>query len=354
VTRRYIVTGGAGFIGSNFIRMLLREVPDARVINLDLLTYAGNLANLKDVAEDPRYEFIRGDVCDHGLLNSLCSEPTAALIHFAAESHVDRSIAGPDPFLRTNVQGTQSVLEAVRIGRVDRALVVSTDEVYGSIPPGEWATEAYLLQPSSPYSASKACGDLFTLAYFATYELPVIVTRCGNNYGPYQFPEKLIPLMITHAMQERDLPLYGDGLNVRDWIHVEDHCRALLTVLEQGTAGEVYNISAGVGLTNREVVEAMLRELGKDSNRIRYVTDRPGHDRRYALDAAKLRLHTHWAPEYDFAAGLAATVQWYIDHEEWWRAVLSGEHQKFYDAWYGPRLAVPARSARKAEPRVGR
>ena len=348
MTRRYIVTGGAGFIGSNFIRMVLRDVPDVRVVNLDLLTYAGNLANVKDVAEDPRYEFVRGDVCDQALLNSLCSEPTAALIHFAAESHVDRSIAGPDPFLRTNVQGTQCVLEAIRIGRVDRAMMVSTDEVYGSIPPGERATEEYLVRPSSPYSASKACGDLFALAYFGTYELPVIVTRCGNNYGPYQFPEKLIPLMITHAVQGHDLPLYGDGLNVRDWIHVEDHCRALLTLLERGTVGEIYNISAGVGFTNREVVDAILQHSGKDVDSIRYVADRPGHDRRYALDASKLRMHTGWAPEHDFAAGLAATVRWYIEHEEWWRAILSGDHQKFYDAWYGPRFAAPSRSVRKA------
>src|SRR5213594_2860450 len=250
--------------------MLLREVPDARVVNLDLLTYAGNLANVKDVAEDPRYEFVRGDICDQGLLTSLCSEPTAALIHFAAESHVDRSIVGPDPFLRTNVQGTQCVLEAARIGRVDRVLVVSTDEVYGSIPPGQRATEDFPVLPSSPYSASKAAGDLFALAYFGTYELPVVVTRCGNNYGPYQFPEKLIPLMITNAMQGRDLPLYGDGLNVRDWIHVEDHCRALLTLLDRGSPGEVYNISAGSELTNREIVEAIMEELGKGAARIRY------------------------------------------------------------------------------------
>ena len=213
MSQRYVITGGAGFIGSTFIQLLLRENPDARVVNLDLLTYAGNLSNLKDVAGDSRYKFVRGDVCDQTLLNSLCAEPTI-LVHFAAESHVDRSINGPDPFLRTNVQGTQCVLEAARIGRVNRVLIVSTDEVYGSIPPGERATEDYPVHPSSPYSASKACGDLFALAYYGTYELPVIVTRCGNNYGPHQFPEKLIPLMITQALQGRDLPLYGDGLNI--------------------------------------------------------------------------------------------------------------------------------------------
>ena len=348
MTKRYVVTGGAGFIGSNFVRMLLREVPDARVVNLDLLTYAGNLANLRDIADDPRYEFVRGDVCDEALMMSICAESTAALVHFAAESHVDRSIAGPDPFLRTNVQGTQCVLEAARIGRVERVIVVSTDEVYGSIPPGECATEDYPVHPSSPYSASKACGDLFALAYFGTYELPVIVTRCGNNYGPYQFPEKMIPLMITHAIEGRDLPLYGDGLNLRDWIHVEDHCRALLAVLERGSPGEVYNISAGVRWNNREVVEAILRELGKECSSIRYVADRPGHDRRYALDATKVSMHTGWAPQQDFGLALAATVRWYVDNRDWWVAVRAGDHQKFYDAWYGARLAVPSRSVRKA------
>ncbi len=348
MTRRYVVTGGAGFIGSHFIRLLLDEHPEAKVVNLDLLTYAGNLANLQDVAEHPNYEFVRGDVCDDSLLTSLCAEPTAALIHFAAESHVDRSIVGPDPFLRTNVQGTQCVLEAARVGRVDRVLVVSTDEVYGSIPPLQRATEDYPVKPSSPYSASKACGDLFALAYFGTYELPVIVTRCGNNYGPYQFPEKLIPVIITHALKGRDLPLYGDGLNVRDWIHVEDHCRALLAVLKEGTPGEVYNISAGVELTNRKIVEAILTELGKDLGSIRYVTDRPGHDRRYALDAAKLRRHTGWAPAVEFASGLRAVVRWYVDHEEWWRAILAGEHRKFYEAWYGSRFSLGARPMRKS------
>lgn len=345
---RYIVTGGAGFIGSNFIRLLLRERPSCNVVNLDLLTYAGNLANLKDIAGDPRYELIRGDVCDRDLLNSLCGEPTAALIHFAAESHVDRSIAGPDPFLRTNVQGTQCVLEAARVGRVDRVVIVSTDEVYGSIPPGQQATEDFPVRPSSPYSASKAAGDLLAVAYFGTFEVPVLVTRSGNNFGPYQFPEKLIPLMITHAIQGRDLPLYGDGLNVRNWIHVEDHCRALLTLLEKGSVGEVYNISAGVELTNREVVDLILAELAADSSRIRYVADRPGHDRRYALDATKLRVHTGWSPRHDFRPALAATVTWYVENKEWWSAILGGEHRKFYDAWYGQRLTSVGRPIRPA------
>ena len=339
---RYVVTGGAGFIGSNFIRLLLKERPDSRVVNLDLLTYAGNLANLKDVAGDARYEFVRGDVCDRDLVNALCCEPTAGLIHFAAESHVDRSIVGPDPFLRTNVQGTQCVLEAARIGRVERVLIVSTDEVYGSIPPDRRAGEDFPVQPSSPYSASKASGDLFALAYFGTFELPVIVTRCGNNFGPFQFPEKFIPLMITNALEGRDLPLYGDGLNVRDWIHVEDHCRALLTVLEQGTAGEVYNISAGVAKTNRDLLDQILELLGVDSSRIRYVADRPGHDRRYALDATKIARHTDWRPRCEFRTALNATVRWYVNNREWWTMVLTGEHQKFYDAWYTQQRLTPA------------
>ncbi len=345
---RYIVTGGAGFIGSNFIRLLLKERPRCKVVNVDLLTYAGNLANLKDVAADGRYELIRGDVCDRDLMNSLCAEPTAAVIHFAAESHVDRSIVGPDPFLRTNVQGTQSVLEAARIGRVERVVVVSTDEVYGSIPPGHRATEDYPVRPSSPYSASKAAGDLFALAYFGTFELPVIVTRCGNNFGPCQFPEKLIPLMVTHAIQGRDLPLYGDGLNVRDWIHVEDHCRALLTVLDEGASGEVYNVSAGLELANRAVVDAILAELDGDASRIRYVADRPGHDRRYAMNANKLMLHTSWRPQHDFRTALGATVRWYLDNREWWSAILTGEYRTFYDAWYSQRLSAVERTIRPA------
>jgi dTDP-glucose 4,6-dehydratase len=345
---RYVITGGAGFIGSNFIRALLRTQAKCKVINLDLLTYAGNLANLTDVASDSRYEFVRGDVCDKALLDSLCAEPTAALVHFAAESHVDRSIAGPDPFLRTNVQGTQSILEAARVGRVERLIIVSTDEVYGSIPPGMLATEDWPPRPSSPYSASKAAGDLFALAYFGTYELPVIVTRCGNNYGPYQFPEKLIPLMITHATRGLELPLYGDGLNVRDWIHVEDHCNALLRVLERGVAGEVYNISARAELTNRDVLEAILQEMDVDPTAIRYVADRPGHDRRYAMNADKLQQHTGWTPSWDFARGLPATVQWYQEHREWWEAVITGQHQSFYDQWYGERLALAPRHSRPA------
>ncbi len=347
-SERYVVTGGAGFIGSNFIRMLLRARPRCKVVNVDLLTYAGNLANLSDVAGDPRYEFVRGDVRDRPLLDSLCAEPTTALVHFAAESHVDRSIAGPDPFLGTNVQGTQAVLEATRVGRVDRVLIVSTDEVYGSIPPGLRASEDWSPRPSSPYSASKAAGDLFALAYFGTYELPVIVTRCGNNYGPYQFPEKLIPLMITHALRGLELPLYGDGLNVRDWIHVEDHCTALLHVLERGTLGEVYNISAGVELTNREVLDMILRQMNMDGTTIRYVADRPGHDRRYALNADKLQSHTGWTVAWDFGRGLETTVQWYREQREWWQTVITGDHKSFYDRWYGERLSLAPRQPRPA------
>lgn len=336
---RYLVTGGAGFIGSNFIRLLLRENEKVEVVNYDLLTYAGNLANLRDVADDRRYRLVRGDVRDRELLQETCSAGFDAVVHFAAESHVDRSISGPDPFVQTNVCGTQTVLEAARCTPVGRVLIVSTDEVYGSIPPQEYASEAWPLRPSSPYSASKAAADLFALAYFGTYELPVIITRCGNNYGGYQFPEKLIPLMITHALRDLELPLYGDGLNVRDWIFVEDHCRALLAVLERGTPGEVYNISGGVELTNREIIDTILSCLDMDDSRVRYVADRPGHDRRYAMEATKITRETGWMPSHSFEGAMKETIEWYVGHTEWWEAVLSGEHQRFYDQWYGERLA---------------
>lgn len=340
---RYLVTGGAGFIGSNFIRYLLEKRPAIEVVNYDLLTYAGNLANLSDLEDDARYRFVRGDVCDRTLLQEICSGGFDAVVHFAAESHVDRSISGPDPFVRTNVQGTHTVLEVARCTPVGRLVVVSTDEVYGSIPPGQYASEQWPVTPSSPYSASKAAADLFTLAYFGTYELPVIITRCGNNYGPYQFPEKLIPLMITNAIWSLDLPLYGDGLNVRDWIYVEDHCAALVAVLEQGRPGEIYNISAGNELPNREIVDRILRELGMDDSAVRYVADRPGHDRRYAMDAQKLARHTGWAPTWTFERGLKQTVSWYLERRDWWEKILSGEYQHFYDAWYGERLSTSPR-----------
>ena len=343
---RYLVTGGAGFIGSNFIRALLSARPDAQVVNLDLLTYAGNLSNLEDVSEDKRYRLVRGDVCDRGLLDELCADGFDALVHFAAESHVDRSISGPDPFLRTNVQGTQTVLEAARCNPVGRVLVVSTDEVYGSVPPGQHASEDWPAKPSSPYSASKAAGDLFALAYFGTYELPVIVTRCGNNYGPFQFPEKLIPLMITNAVRGLELPLYGDGLNLRNWIHVEDHCAAIVALLERGHLGEIYNVSGGTEVTNREVLSIILRALGKDESSIRYVADRPGHDRRYAIDASKVTRHTEWVPRWSFERGLHATVSWYLEHQGWWQSVLTGEYQSFYDRLYGERLLRAVRTPR--------
>ena len=333
-----LVTGGAGFIGSNFIRYVLEQRTDVSVINVDLLTYAGNLANLQDLAENPRYRFIRGDVCDRAMLTELCQDGIDAIVHFAAESHVDRSINGPDPFVQTNVVGTHTVLEVARVSAVGRTLVVSTDEVYGSIPPDEYAAEDWPTKPSSPYSASKAAADLFALAYFGTYELPVIITRCGNNYGPYQFPEKLIPLMITHGMRSLDLPLYGDGLNTRDWIHVLDHCEALLAVLEKGTAGEIYNVSGGVELTNREVVDAILKELDLDESLVRYVADRPGHDRRYAMRASKLEREVGWKPVRGFEQGLKETVAWYVENREWWEVVQAGDHQRFYDEWYGEGL----------------
>ena len=328
---KLLVTGGAGFIGSNFIRHVLEQRSDASVLNVDLLTYAGNLANLKDLADNPRYRFVRGDVCDRKLLLELCQEGIDAIVHFAAESHVDRSITGPDPFVQTNVVGTHTVLDVARVSSVGRTLVVSTDEVYGSIPPTEFAAEDRRLTPSSAYSASKAAADLFALAYFGTYELPVIITRCGNNYGPYQFPEKLVPLMITHGMRGLDLPVYGDGLNTRNWIHVLDHCEALLAVLEKGTPGEIYNVSGGVELTTREVVDAILAALDLDQSLVRYVADRPGHDRRYAMHASKLEREIGWKPVWGFDEGLKETVAWYEEHRQWWESVQAGDHQRFYE-----------------------
>ena len=333
-----LVTGGCGFIGSNLVRMVLAERPGWRVVNLDKLTYAGNPENLADRAANPRYRFVHGDVADGPLVAELLrAERIEAVLHLAAESHVDRSILSAAVFIETNVRGTQVLLEAARETGVGRFVHVSTDEVYGSLGPEGLFTEETPLDPSSPYSASKAGSDLLALAYARTFRVPVVVTRCSNNYGPYQFPEKLIPLMIANALRDQPLPVYGDGLNVRDWIHVEDHCRGLLAALERGRAGEVYNFGAASERRNLDIVRQVLERLGKPESLIRFVADRPGHDRRYAIDAAKARRELSWAPARRFEEALAETVRWYVEHRSWWERILSGAYRAYYDRQYGGR-----------------
>ena len=333
-----LVTGGSGFIGSNLVRLLLAERPGWRVVNLDKLTYAGNAENLADVEGHGAYRFVRGDIANGELVAEILrSERIEAVMHLAAESHVDRSILSPAVFIETNVRGTQVLLEAARELGVKRFLHVSTDEVYGSLGPTGLFTEETPLAPSSPYSASKAGSDLLALAYAHTFGEHVVVTRCSNNYGPYQFPEKLIPLMIANALEDRPLPVYGDGQNVRDWIHVEDHCRGLLAALEQGRAGQAYNFGASSERRNLEIVKAVLRLLGKPESLIRYVKDRLGHDRRYAIDASKAGRELGWAPRHRFEEALAATVAWYREHRGWWERVRSGEYRSYYQRQYGGR-----------------
>jgi len=331
---RLLITGGAGFIGSNFVRYILREHPDWQVVNLDRLTYAGNLENLKDVKNESRYRFILGDIADRELIDKLFSQGFDVVVNFAAESHVDRSILDASPFMRTNVQGPQVLLEGARQHRVKLFLQVSTDEVYGSLgAEGKFNEESPLL-PSSPYSASKAAADLLCRAYQRTYGLPVIITRCSNNYGPYQFPEKLIPLTITNALEEKPIPIYGDGLNVRDWIHVEDHCCALDLVIQRGKQGETYNIGADNERTNLEMVRRILDIVEKPPSLITFVSDRPGHDRRYALETTKIRRELGWEPRHSFEEALKRTVEWYIENEPWWRRVKSGEYLEYYKKVY--------------------
>jgi dTDP-glucose 4,6-dehydratase len=330
---RILVTGGAGFIGSNFIRFLLREQPECQVTNLDKLTYAGNLENLADCSESPRYRFVKGDVCDAGLVRGLLKEADA-VVHFAAESHVDRSIAETAPVFETNVRGTFTLLEAAREARLERFVHISTDEVYGPIPEGHWADERAPLLPSSPYSAAKAASDMFALAYARTYGLPVVITRAANNYGPCQFPEKFIPLIVSNALEDQPLPLYGDGRQVRDWLYVEDHCRALALLLRGGEPGGIYNIASGTERANIEVAKTVLRLLGKPESLITFVTDRPAHDRRYALDCAKLRQRFGWKPQVAFEEGLARTVEWYRANPEWVSHVRGGSYREYYDRHY--------------------
>ena len=335
--RHILVTGGAGFIGSNFVRHALARDPELRVTVLDKLTYAGNLANLADVVADPRYAFVRGDIGDPAIVDQLAAEADA-IVNFAAESHVDRSIDAPDAFIQTDVHGTFILLEAARRHGHARYLQISTDEVYGNVPSGS-SVEDDPLRPRSPYSASKAAGDLLVLAYHATYGLPVVVTRASNNFGPYQYPEKIIPLFVTNAIDDEPLPLYGDGQQVRDWLFVTDHCEAISVVLERGDPGEIYNVGGGNELTNQALTQAILELLGKPASLIRRVEDRPGHDRRYSVDSGKLHA-LGWAPRRSFEADLATTVDWYRQREDWWRPLKSGEYLDYYRRQYGERLAT--------------
>jgi dTDP-glucose 4,6-dehydratase len=335
---KLLVTGGAGFIGSCFVRMALNEDRAARVVVYDKLTYAGNLDNLAPVENKPGYRFVQADICDPAAAETVIREESPdAIVHFAAESHVDRSIHSPAPVIQTNFNGTFTLLEAARQLNIPRFLHVSTDEVYGSIEEPYDADESYPLRASSPYSASKAGSDLLALSYFTTYKMNVTVTRASNNYGPYQFPEKLIPLMISNALEDRPLPIYGDGQQVRDWLYVEDHCRAIFATLEKGRAGEVYNVGGSCSLPNLEVVKRILKTTGKTESLLTRVTDRPGHDRRYALTNDKLTRETGWEPMMDFNEGLAATIEWYRSNQEWVSRVKSGEYQRFYEQNYAGR-----------------
>jgi dTDP-glucose 4,6-dehydratase len=334
-----LVTGGCGFIGSNLVKYLRAQRPSWRVINLDALTYAGNLENLRELENDKQHVFVRQDITDAAALEkTFASQKIDAVMHLAAESHVDRSILGPEAFVHTNIVGTQRLLEVCRKHNVKRFLMVSTDEVYGSLGPTGAFSETSPLKPSSPYSASKVGADLLALAYGHTFGLEVTVTRCSNNYGPYQFPEKLIPLMIANAIRDLPLPVYGDGQNVRDWLHVEDHCSGLLLALEKGRAGEVYNIGGGAERRNIEIVELILAKLAKPKSLIQYVKDRPGHDRRYAIDPTRITTELGWKPAHAFDRGISETVEWYLANRPWWERVMSGAYRSYYDTQYRARL----------------
>jgi dTDP-glucose 4,6-dehydratase len=336
---RLLVTGGLGFIGSHFIRLALRERPDCRVVNLDVMTYAGNPANCADLEADSRYSFVKGDICDREAVESAITGGVDAIVNFAAETHVDRSILDPEHFIRTDVLGTHVLLEAVRRFQIPRFLQVSTDEVYGDVATGA-STESDVLRPRSPYSASKAGGDLQVLAYWATYQAPVLVTRGSNTYGPYQYPEKLIPLFITNLIDDQPVPLYGDGKQERDWIHVEDHARGILEVLERGEIGNVYNLGGGNNRTNLEITQLLVRELGRSADtHVTHVLDREGHDRRYALDTAKAR-KLGWSPRIGFQDGLRSTIEWYRANESWWRPLRSGEFKDYFNRQYAHRLVT--------------
>lgn len=336
-----IITGGAGFIGSNFVFHMLREHPQDRVICLDKLTYAGNLSTLAPVMGQDNFRFVKADICNRDAVYSLFEEEHPdVVVNFAAESHVDRSIENPAIFLETNIMGTAVLMDACRKYGIQRYHQVSTDEVYGDLPldrPDLFFTETTPIHTSSPYSSSKASADLLVLAYHRTYGLPVTISRCSNNYGPYHFPEKLIPLMIINALHDKPLPVYGDGLNVRDWLYVEDHCRAIDLILQKGRVGEVYNVGGHNEMRNIDIVKLICKALGKPESLIHHVTDRKGHDRRYAIDPTKIHEELGWLPETKFADGIKKTIQWYLDHEDWWQPIISGEYQQYYQKMYGSR-----------------
>lgn len=342
--RTLLVTGSAGFIGANFVRMLLTRGENVKLIAFDKLTYAGNLANLQDLLEKhpDRITFVRGDICDAETMSKTWDEHgVSEIVHFAAESHVDRSILSSGPFVQTNVIGTQILLDIAKAKGAAKYLQVSTDEVYGTLPedqPEVKFTEETPLAPNSPYSASKAGGDCLVRSYFHTFHMPVLMTRCSNNYGPYHFPEKMIPLFVTNLMEGKKVPLYGDGMNVRDWLYVEDHCDAIWTVLNKGKPGEVYNVGGNNEMTNRAVTETIIREMGRSwDDSVNYVKDRPGHDRRYAIDASKIKRDLGWEPRHRFDTAIRQTIQWYKDRPDWWRAIKSGEYMKYYETQYAGR-----------------
>lgn len=339
---KIIVTGGAGFIGSVMVHYLVNTYPEDTIINLDKLTYAGNLENLKPIEDKKNYRFVKGDIADRGFIYELFEkEKPDCVINFAAETHVDRSVKNPEEFVRTNVMGTTTLLDAVRDFETPRYHQVSTDEVYGDLPldrPDLFFTETTPLHASSPYSASKASADMFVQAYHRTFGLPVTISRCSNNYGQYQFPEKLIPLMISRALKDQELPVYGTGTNVRDWLHVEDHCKAIDLIVRNGKIGEVYNIGGHNERTNLQVVKTILDALGKPESLIKYVKDRPGHDRRYAIDPKKLEKELGWVPTYNFDTGIRQTIQWYLDNQDWMQHILSGDYQTYFKDMYRERV----------------
>ena len=338
---KVLVTGGAGFIGGNFVHHMVNKYPDYQIVNLDLLTYAGNLETLKPVEDKPNYKFVKGDIADEAFIMDLFEkEKFDVVVNFAAESHVDRSIEDPGIFVQTNVMGTRVLLDASRKFGVKRYHQVSTDEVYGDLPldrPDLFFTENTPIQTSSPYSASKASADLFVLAYHRTFGTPVTVSRCSNNYGPYHFPEKLIPLMIANALNDKPLPVYGTGENVRDWLYVEDHCRAIDLIIHKGRVGEVYNVGGHNEMKNIDIVKIICKELGKPESLITFVGDRKGHDMRYAIDPTKIHNELGWLPETKFADGIKKTIQWYLDNKEWWETIISGEYQNYYEKMYANR-----------------
>ena len=330
---RILVTGGAGFIGSNFIKYMLGKYSDYEIVNLDALTYCGNLENLEDIEDNPNYSFVKGNIGDEDLVDGIVSK-VDYVVNFAAESHVDRSIEDPQIFIKSNILGTQVLLDAAKKYQIKKYLQVSTDEVYGSLGKEGYFTETTPLQANSPYSASKAGADLMVRAYGETFNLPINITRCSNNYGPYQFPEKLIPLMISNALEDKELPVYGDGKNIRDWLHVYDHCTAIDLVLHKGKLGEVYNIGGHNEKENIEIVKLILKELEKPESLIKFVKDRLGHDRRYAIDSTKISEELGWKPKYTFETGIIETIHWYLDNQDWMDKVKSGEYQKYYEKLY--------------------